>query len=82
MGTYNVVNEGAISPYRIMELYREMVDPSHTFERLTLRGLPEVTKTGRSNCILSTKKLMGEGIAMRPVELAVREALEGIKRVQ
>src|SRR3989339_424918 len=26
-GIYNMVNEGVISPYRIMELYREVVDP-------------------------------------------------------
>ncbi len=74
-GTFNVVNEGTISPYRIMELYKEMVDPAHSFERLTLDHLPEVVKAGRSNCTLNTQKLRSSGIAMRPVEDAVREAL-------
>ena len=78
-GIYNVVNDGAISPYRIAELYREMVDPSFTFERLILGSLAQAIRGKRSNCILSTAKLKGEGIAMRPVEAAVRSALLELK---
>lgn len=74
-GIYNIVNEGAVSPYRIVELYREIVDPAHQFERLLLGSLPQVVRAGRSNCILSTQKLKGEGITLRPVEEAVRIAL-------
>lgn len=77
-GTYNVVNPGTISPYRIMELYKEIVDPAHQFERLTLDHLSGVVKAGRSNCILSTEKITTEGIRLRPVEEAVREALRGL----
>ena len=77
-GVYNVVNPGTISPYRIMELYREIVDPAHAMERLTLDHLSEVVRAGRSNCILDTAKLSGEGITMRPVEEAVRLALSHI----
>ncbi len=79
-GIFNMVNAGSISPYRIMELYRELVDPSHTFERLQLKDLPQRVKAGRSTCVLSTKKLEGEGIAVRPVEEAVREALLAMKK--
>jgi dTDP-4-dehydrorhamnose reductase len=78
-GTFNIVNEGAISPFRIMQLYKDIVDPAHTFEKLSEDKLGTVTKAGRSNCILSTAKLKGEGIALRPVEDAVREALQSIK---
>ncbi|MDO8649327.1 MAG: sugar nucleotide-binding protein [Candidatus Peregrinibacteria bacterium] len=74
-GTYNIVNPGSISPYRVMELYREIIDPAHSFERLTLDGLPGVVKAGRSNCILSGEKLKGEGITLPHVEEAVRSAL-------
>lgn len=77
-GIYNIVNSGATSPYRIMELYKEIVDPKHTFERLKLNDLSEVVKAGRSNCVLSSKKLDGEGITLRPVEDAIREALSQI----
>lgn len=76
IGTFNVVNDGVISPYRIMEFYKELVDPTHSFERLALDHLGDVVKADRSNCRLSTEKLKGEGITLRPVEEAVREALK------
>ncbi len=79
-GIYNVVNPGSISPYEIMVMYRQVVDPAHRVERLTLDDLPEVVKAGRSNCILSGAKLEGEGIALQPVKEAVRAALEAIAR--
>ncbi|MDD5739191.1 MAG: sugar nucleotide-binding protein [Candidatus Peribacteraceae bacterium] len=79
-GIYNMVNEGTISPYRIMELYREIVDSNHRFERLPFPAQSQVTKVGRSNCILATGKLKGEGIQMRPIEDAVKSALLEFKK--
>ncbi|MDD5102977.1 MAG: sugar nucleotide-binding protein [Candidatus Peribacteraceae bacterium] len=79
-GIYNIVNEGAISPYRIMELYREIVDPAHCCERLLPGSLSQVVRAGRSNCVLSTEKLKEEGISLRPVEEAVRSALMEYKK--
>jgi 3,5-epimerase/4-reductase len=75
-GIYNMVNPGAISPYGVMKLYKEMVDPSHEFELLPLKDLPTAVKAERSNCILSTKKLESEGIPMTNVEEAVKNALK------
>ncbi len=80
VGIYHLVNEGVISPYRLMELYKEIVDPAHTFQRLTLAQLGEVTKTGRSNCMLSGAKAASEGVFMRPAEEAARLAMENIKK--
>lgn len=74
-GVYNVVNEGAISPFEIMTRYRELVDPAHNFEPLPLRQLGEVTRAGRSNCLLSTAKLRAEGLALPAVGDAVDRAL-------
>ena len=78
-GIYNIVNPGTISPFRLMELYKEVVDPAHEFERLLLKDLPNEVKAGRSNCVLSIKKLEREGVTMRPVEEAVKKALEQYK---
>jgi len=78
-GIFNMVNPGSISPYEIMEMYKEIVDQTHEFERMTLEELPDVTKAGRSNCVLNSSKLQGEGIAMKPVKDAVEEALHQIK---
>ncbi len=78
-GTYNIVNPEGISPYEIMEMYRDIVEPSHVFERLTVDHLSEVVKAGRSNCILSPAKAAAEGIRLRPSREVVREALEQLK---
>jgi len=78
-GTFNMVNPGALSPYHVMELYKEIVDPHHSFERLTVDHLHDVVKAGRSNCLLSTKKLEDEGIILPSAEEAVISALESLK---
>lgn len=78
-GIYNVVNPGPVSPYEIMVRYKQEVDPSHTFERLTLEHLPQVVRAARSNCVLSSKKLEQEGIFMRPSAEAISEAFRAFK---
>ena len=75
-GIFNVVNQGEISPYQIMLRYRELVDPTHTFDRLTIDRLGDVVCAGRSNCVLSSKKLEREGVRMRPVQIVIDEALK------
>jgi len=81
-GVFNMVNPGSISPYEIMQLYKEVVDPSHQFSRLSLEGLSTVAKAGRSTCILNSDKLMQAGIHMRPVKEAVDESLRRIAECQ
>jgi 3,5-epimerase/4-reductase len=77
-GIYNVVNEGAMSPYEVMLRYRDVVDPAHAFERLSASGLPEVALAGRSNCRLSTEKLRRAGIDLLGVREAVDRALRSL----
>lgn len=74
-GIYNIVNPGTISPYQIMQMYKEKVDPAHQFERLTVDHLSDVVKAGRSNCILLADKVQREDINLLPVQKAVSEAL-------
>jgi 3,5-epimerase/4-reductase len=79
-GIYNIVNPGAVSPYQVMKSYQEIVDPEHSFEKLTLSELSDVTKAGRSNCVLSVKKLESEGITMKSGKDAVQTALRVIAK--
>lgn len=79
-GVYNVVNEGTISPYEVMQRYRELVDPAHAFEPLAADRLGEVTGAGRSNCVLNTLKLRAAGLTLRPVREAIDEALKELAR--
>ncbi len=78
-GIYNMVNPGAISPYEMMVRYKNIVDPSHVFTRISQDDLLTVTKTGRSNCVLSTAKIEAEGIGFRSLDEAVEQAMQSLK---
>jgi len=80
VGTFNVINPGPLSPFAIMEEYRKVVDPQHTFERLTVKELKTVAKAERSNCILSGEKLKKEGVVMKPSSDALSEALQSLAK--
>ena len=53
-----MVNPGLINHVTILELYKKYVDPNHTYTLISMDELVGTyTCTGRSNCMLSTKKL-------------------------
>jgi len=75
IGIYNLVNPGTISPVEIIEMYKELIDPSHNLEVLSLEELNKITKGKRSNCVLNTDKLKSEGIILPEIHQAVRNSL-------
>jgi len=79
-GIYNLTNPGTISAREIMQLYRDIVDPNHKFEIMTLGELDKATVGKRSNCMLDTSKLKAEGIEMPEIHEAVRECLQSYRR--
>lgn len=79
-GIYNVTNEGWINHAEILDMYKEIVDPSYNYELFSVEEMEKITKAKRSNCGLSTKKLQVEGIKVRPVKEAVRDALYKYKK--
>ena len=74
-GIYNVTNEGTINHQEILDMYKEIVDPSYNYELFSVEEMEKITKAKRSNCGLSTKKLEAEGIKIRPVKEAVLDSL-------
>jgi 3,5-epimerase/4-reductase len=77
-GVFHVTNPGTMRHRELLALYKELVDPSHVVEligndELVARGL---AKLGRSNCILASDDLAALGITMRPVDVALRAAME------
>jgi 3,5-epimerase/4-reductase len=79
-GIYNIVNPGTISAARIMEMYKELVDPNHTFEIFSKEELDRITMGIRSNCVLNSDKLESEGIKMPQIQKAIRECLLEYKK--
>lgn len=81
-GVFHATNPGTMRHRELIALYRELVDPSHACEfideeALKSRGL--VTAT-RSNCVLTSPRLDALGLTMRPVSVALRDAMERYAR--
>ena len=57
IGTINLTNPGFITHNEILELYRDIVDPSFTWENFSLEEQRQVLSSDRSNNILDTSKL-------------------------
>jgi dTDP-4-dehydrorhamnose reductase len=80
VGIFHIANPGVTSPYRIMLRYRELVDPQHSFERISPDELDGLTRARRCNCRLATDKLAAAGITLQPIDEAVEDALRRISR--
>jgi 3,5-epimerase/4-reductase len=79
-GIYNVVNPGSITHGEILKMYKEIVDPSHTYQPISIEELAKITKAGRSNCLLSTNKIENEGIILPDIHERIREILVEYKK--
>lgn len=79
-GIYNVVNPGTMSPYDIMSMYKKLVQFNHLFKGLKIKELSKVARTGRSNCVLSNKKLEQEEIVLPDVHKRMEEAMMMLKK--
>jgi dTDP-4-dehydrorhamnose reductase len=77
-GTYNVTNPGAVTSEEVVNLVREVMCLQRKFEfwsddeEFYRLG----AKTPRSNCIMDVGKLLATGVKIRPVQEALRQALE------
>ena len=77
-GIYNVVNPGAVTTRRIVELIRQHLKPDRHFEfwENDEEFYRCQAKTPRSSCILDPSKLLSLGVKMRPVKKALEDTLE------
>lgn len=78
-GVFNMTNPGIIDHEEILEMYKEIVDPTFEYELMSLDELESITKAGRSNCGLASDKLESYGIQMRPVREAMRTLMQEYK---
>jgi 3,5-epimerase/4-reductase len=83
-GLFHATNPGIMKHRDLIELYRDLVNPSHTCEwisnnDLVVQGI--VSKT-RSNNILTSDRLIQAGIVMRPVSEALRDTMEKYARAR
>jgi len=76
-GTLNFTNPGLISHNEVLEMYRELVDPSFSWQNFSVEEQDKVLAAGRSNNCLETSTLEELCPGVRSVKEAVRAALEG-----
>jgi dTDP-4-dehydrorhamnose reductase len=77
-GIYNVTNPGSVTTRQVVKLLGEYGLADHDFRFFANEAefMREAAITPRSNCVLNTDKLTRAGLRMRPVEEALRDALE------
>jgi 3,5-epimerase/4-reductase len=76
-GVFHATNPGTMRHRDLLRMYSELADPSHEY---TLIGEGELVARGlathaRSNCVLASPRLAELGIAMRPIDVALRDAI-------
>ncbi|EME44168.1 hypothetical protein DOTSEDRAFT_80011 [Dothistroma septosporum NZE10] len=88
-GVYNFTNPGAISHNEVLQLYKDVVDPSYTWANFTLEEQAKVIVAERSNCELDSSKLVkkveeyqteGLNLEVPPIREAYRRCFEGMRR--
>lgn len=73
-GTYNMVNPGLISHNEILEMYKEIVDPSFEWKNFTIEEQDIILASKRSNNFLDTSKLESE-YKIKNIKDSVRDIL-------
>jgi 3,5-epimerase/4-reductase len=76
VGTVNLTNPGVISHNEILEMYKEYVEPTFTWENFTVEEQREILACERSNNLLDTTVLESFAPEIRPIKEAVRELLQ------
>jgi dTDP-4-dehydrorhamnose reductase len=76
IGTVNLTNKGTISHNRVLELYKQIVDPTFTWENFTPDEQAKILAAGRSNNLLDTSFLDQNYPGLPNIEQAVILALQ------
>ncbi len=75
VGTINLTNPGTITHNEILTMYKELVDPTFTWQNFTVEEQNAVLASRRSNNLLETSRLQERFPAVPDIHTAVREAL-------
>jgi 3,5-epimerase/4-reductase len=75
-GTINLTNPGVINWNEILEMYKEIVDPSFTWKNFSIEDQNKVLKSQRSNTKLDTSRLESLYPDVLPVKQSVRKCIE------
>lgn len=74
-GTFNLVNDGALSAKQVLEIYKKYREPNLKYDILPIDSVLKNLKAGRSNCVLSIEKLSSMGFKMPPLGDSIEDIL-------
>jgi dTDP-glucose 4,6-dehydratase len=74
-GTINLTNPGLISHNEILTMFREIVDPSFTWDNFSLEEQTNILESDRSNNCLETGRLQELFPQVKKIKTSVRECL-------
>ena len=72
-GNYNFVNPGAITHNEVIGLYKQYIDPSHTYENFTIKEHNKILKARRANAELDASKLLSLYPRISPIKDAITQ---------
>tara|TARA_X000000950_G_C13615718_1_gene537223 strand:- start:216 stop:749 length:534 start_codon:yes stop_codon:yes gene_type:complete len=78
-GTINLTNPGLISHNEILEMYKEIVDPTFTWKNFTPEEQAKILAADRSNNCLDTTKLSSIYPEIKNIKESVRDTLIRMK---
>jgi 3,5-epimerase/4-reductase len=74
-GTINLTNPGLITHNEILEMYKEIIDPSFTWKNMNLEEQTNLLAAGRSNNYLDVSRLKELYPNVKHIKDSVRECL-------
>jgi len=74
-GTINLSNTGTITHNEILDMYKEIVDPTFTYKNFTPQEQSKILLAGRSNNQLNTTKLIHLFPTVKDIKTSTRETL-------
>jgi len=78
-GTMNLTNPGVISHNEILDMYRDIVDPTFTYQNFTLEEQSRVLRSDRSNNRLDTTRLEDEYFVL-PIYESIQRLLKRVRK--
>jgi len=75
-GSINLVNQGTIDHQEILNMYKEIVDATFTYQLFSYEEQMQVLASERSNNELSTTKIESLGYKVPHIKTSVRNILE------
>jgi 3,5-epimerase/4-reductase len=78
-GIYNFVNPGTITHNEVLEMYKQYIDPTFTYENFSVAEQNRLLKSRRANNTLDVSKLLQEFPGIPDIKISVQRLFEQMR---